>query len=485
MSKKAAVARRIFLSAFVVLFSLFVQAQLCNGSLGDPVVNITFGTANAPDINFTPPVAYTYSNSSCPNDGFYTIANSTSGCFGNTWHTVTSDHTGGGLFMLVNASFTPGDFFVTTVNGLCPNTTYEFAAWVMNVLISPTGIKPDLTFTIETPSGVILNQFNTGGIDATTAPAWQQYGFFFTTTAGNPAIVLRLRNNAPGGIGNDLSLDDITFRPCGPAITSSIQGNGNSDTVNMCTDQQLNYTFNATVSPGFTTPVYQWQVTSDSGKIWKDIPGANNLNYLRQPTATGNFWYRLTVAESGNASLPGCRISSNVVIINVRPKPIVNAGADRTIIAGDSTVLNGNVTAETPSYTWSPAQYLVNASSLTPSATPLFDIQYTLEAVSAYGCTNKDDVVVKVVAGIFVPTAFTPDNNGKNDRWQIPYLDPALNATVTVYNRQGQIVYRIEGGAVDWDGKVNGVEQSSGTYVYLITFKSKRPTMKGLVTIIR
>ncbi|OSZ77853.1 hypothetical protein CAP36_15980 [Chitinophagaceae bacterium IBVUCB2] len=485
MSIKAVVASSIFLSAFTLLLSFFAHAQLCTGSLGDPVVNITFGTANAPDRNFTPPSAYTYINNSCPNDGFYTIANSTSGCFGNAWHTVSSDHTGGGSFMLVNASFTPGDFFVTTVTGLCPNTTYEFAAWIMNVLISPSGIEPDLTFTIETPAGVVLNQFNTGGIAATGAPAWQQYGFFFTTTAGNPTIILRLRNNAPGGIGNDIGLDDITFRPCGPAITSSIQGNGNSDTVNMCSDQQVNYTFEATVSPGFITPVYQWQVTIDSGKVWTDIPGANNLTYLRQPTNTGNFWYRLAVAESGNASLPNCRISSNVVIINIRPKPIVNAGADRTVIAGDSTVLNGIVSGETPSYTWSPTQYLVNSSSLTPSATPLLDIQYTLEAVSAYGCTHEDDVMVKVVAGIFVPTAFTPDNNGKNDRWQIPYLDPTLNATVSVYNRQGQIVYHIESGMVDWDGKIDGIEQPSGTYIYHITFKNKQPAMKGFVTIIR
>ncbi len=476
---------RFFLTAFSILLTFFVKAQLCTGSLGDPVVNITFGTANTPDVNFTPPSAYSYTNNSCPNDGFYTITNSTSGCFGNAWHTVSSDHTGGGSFMLVNASYTPGDFFVTTVTGLCPNTTYEFAAWIMNVLISPTGIEPDLTFTIETPAGVILNTFNTGGIPATANPLWKQYGFFFTTTAGNPNIVLRLRNNAPGGSGNDIALDDITFRPCGPAITSSIQANGNSDTVNMCSDQQLNYTFDATVSPGFIIPVFQWQVTSDSGKVWTDIPGANNLTYFRQPTATGNFWFRLTVAESGNDSWPNCRISSNVFISNVRPRPLVNAGSDRTVIAGDSTILNGYVTGETPSYTWSPTQYLSNSSSLTPSVTPLSDIQYILEAVSAYGCTNEDEVMIKVVAGIFVPTAFTPNNDGKNDRWQIPYLDPTLNATVSVYNRQGQIVYHIESGRVDWDGKVDGIEQPSGSYVYLITFRNKRPTIKGLVTIIR
>jgi hypothetical protein len=46
------------------------QAQLCNGSLGDPVVNITFGSGGS-NTGFTPTNAYTYTSSQCPNDGYY------------------------------------------------------------------------------------------------------------------------------------------------------------------------------------------------------------------------------------------------------------------------------------------------------------------------------------------------------------------------------------------------------------------------------
>src|SRR5690606_27265848 len=146
-------------------------------------------------------------------------------------------------------------------------------------------------------------------------------GFFFTTTAGNPDVVLRMTNNAPGGGGNDLALDDITFRPCGPVLSSVIQGNIN-DTIDVCTDEQTNYFFSAIISPGFVLPVFQWQVSTDSGTIWTDIAGANSLTYLRQPSLAGNFWYRLTVAESGNASITACRIASNILIVNAHPKPI-------------------------------------------------------------------------------------------------------------------------------------------------------------------
>ena len=474
---------RFFLFTVFMTARLLTTAQLCTGSLGDPVVNITFGNGSSPDFNFTPPSAYTYTSSSCPNDGFYTITNSSTGCFNNSWHSVTNDHTGGGAFMLINASFNPGDFFVATISGLCSNSTYEFATWVMNVLKSTSGIQPNLTFRVETPGGVVLNQFNTGGIPATASPQWQQYGFFFTTTAGNPTIVLRITNNAPGGIGNDLALDDITFRPCGPAITSSIQGNG--DKIDLCIYDQLNYTFTAQVSAGFTNPVYQWQVSPDEGVSWNDIPGATNLVFVRQPTAAGNFLYRLTVAESGNAGIQACRISSNVLDIHVHAKPTVDAGPDRILIAGNSTVLQGTVTGETPVYTWTPPDDLNDGTLLAPTAKPTADKLYKLSASTAFGCVNEDYVRVKVVAGIFIPTAFTPNNDGKNDSWRIPYLDPLLGATVSVFNRWGQLVYQSAESVVDWDGTAEGVLQPSGTYVYLVSFKDKQASMKGTVTIIR
>ena len=102
------------------VFSFKVSAQLCTGSLGDPVVNIDFGTGSAA-YSFTAP-GYRLTTGSCPNDGEYSITTFQSSC-GRQWHSVPADHTGGGAFMMVNASNNPGDFFLQTVNNLCPNTT--------------------------------------------------------------------------------------------------------------------------------------------------------------------------------------------------------------------------------------------------------------------------------------------------------------------------------------------------------------------------
>ncbi|MCX6317324.1 MAG: gliding motility-associated C-terminal domain-containing protein [Bacteroidetes bacterium] len=475
--------KRFALSVILLIAAASIKAQLCTGGLGDPVVNITFGTGTTPDFNFTPPSAYTYTSNTCPNDGSYTITTSTSGCFGSNWHTVSSDHTGGGAFMLVNASFNPGDFFRATVSGLCPNTTYEFAAWVMNVLKDPGGIRPDITFSIETTTGAVLNQFNTGGIPATAAPRWDKYGFFFTTTTGSTSVVLRITNNAPGGNGNDIALDDITFRPCGPAITSVIQGGGIQEDI--CVYEQTDYQFDATLSTGLINPVYQWQLSRDTGATWQDIPGANALQYIRQPTDAGHYQYRLTVAEAGNAGIPGCRVASNVLTIFVHTRPLVKMPPERILIKGNSIALNATVTGDAPVFTWTPPTGLSDITIVNPLASPTSDIVYKLTATSEFGCTADGFVRVKVVDGIFVPTGFTPNNDGKNDYWTIPYLDPAFNATVMVYNRYGQLVYQVTGDYVNWDGTIKGVPQPSGTFIYLIQFPEKYPMMKGVVTLVR
>ncbi|MEI9959316.1 MAG: hypothetical protein WDM90_24050 [Ferruginibacter sp.] len=390
-------------------FKLVVQAQVCNGSLGDPVVNITFGNGGGPS-SYTPANAYTYTSSSCPDDGFYTITTSSTGCFNNSWLSVTSDHTGnGGAYMLVNASYNPGDFFLTTVSDLCPNTTYEFAAWVLNILRNP-GIKPNITFSIETSDGTILQQFSTGDILENPNPTWIKYGFFFTTPANNPVIVLRMRNNAPGGIGNDLALDDITFRPCSNVLVSTtVQGGNSSDIINICDDNNNEFTFSGSISAGYVSPVYFWQVSTDSGKTWTDIAGANSLTYLRKPTVAGSYWYRFTVTEQSSEGIKACRIASKYSVINVYQKPLVNAGGNRIMIAGHGIVLNGSVVSnDNPVYYWSPPDQLSDINIATPLATPVTDKKYTLYAVTAAGCTNQDTAFVKVIAGIFVPMHLHP-----------------------------------------------------------------------------
>lgn len=469
---------------FFTSFFIAANAQICNSSLGDPVVNITFGNKNNnANGNYVPSDNYIYTSSTCPEDGYYTITSSTSHCFGDSWHNILSDHTGEGNFMLVNASFPPGDFFLYTITDLCPNITYEFAAWMMNVQIPP-GISPNVTFSIEKSDGTVLALYNTGNIGVTDQPTWKKFGFYFTTTSDNTDYILRMRNNATGGYGNDLAIDDITFRPCGLSISPSISGLG--DTLDICESNSSSFRFTATLGPGFLNPVYQWQESADTGNTWKDINGATSLAYQYSVASRpGKYLYRLTVVEQSVMGLSKCRVASRPIIINVIAKPEVNAGEDRFLLKGDTLNLSGIIQGKYIKYYWSPPNYLSGVNELNPVASPPIDFIYTLNAESMINCRNTDQVRIQVINDIYVPTAFTPNNDGKNDHWHIPFLKPSLGAMVNVYNRYGQIVYQANGIDVDWDGTVNGIPQPAATYIYIIKFKKTWHDMKGTITLLR
>jgi gliding motility-associated-like protein len=380
------------------MFPYKMLAQLCQGSLGDPVVNITFGSGSNPGPSLGNTTDYTYIASDCPNDGYYSVANSTSNCFGSTWHSVPQDHTPGdinGYMMVVNASYNPGDFFVKTVDGLCPNTTYEFAAWIYNLLLPSAcggnGIRPNITFNIETTSGTVLQSYKTGDIPMT--PNWTQYGFYFSTTAGISSVVLRMTNNAPGGCGNDLLLDDITFRACGPLVSANLVGA--ADSANVCTGDTSVFTLAANVSSGYTYPLYQWQLSSDSGATWANIPGANNTTYVRPAViAPGIYLYRLAVSEQANSNISSCSIFSNLITINVNKYPVPVA-SNRGNCAGDTLFLTAT---DGVVFSWSgPLGFSSNNQfPFIANATPANSGTYLVQVTSEKGCTSNDSIIVQI-----------------------------------------------------------------------------------------
>lgn len=345
-----------------------LNTMSCTGGLGDPIVNITFGKG----ANFGPPLATGITNmqyvaNQCPNDGQYTIASYSTGCFSNSWPTIT-DHTGdgNGYYMLINASYTPSDFYVQQVDGLCSGTMYQFSAWAANVHSQP-GILPNITFSIEKTDGTVLQSYNTGDMPTTGSVVWKQYPMYFTLPAGVSSVILRMKNNAPGGNGNDLALDDITFRAAGPATAINIAGS--ADSINICGGI---VNLNSNIESCYSTNEYQWQVSVNGG-AWTDITGATSTSYTVLPQPPAKYKYRLLVSQAGNIQISTCRVSSNITTVVVVP-PAIRQVVGASICSGKTYPLPSGATVSIAGSYSDTVRYAFGCDSL------ITDLQLTVQS---------------------------------------------------------------------------------------------------------
>lgn len=325
---------------------------LCSGSLGDPVVNINFGAGNnpgAPLPSLVPGASTTLSyiavtsNPATPTpvDGQYTITNNVP--FNNAWYSGQPDHTPNdvnGFMAFYNSQETPGlEFYRQTVTNLCGGTTYEFAAWLANCLNPAVmnGINPDISFRIEKTDGTLIGFYNTGPISQENSFTWRQYGFLFSLPPNETAVVLKMINNNVGGAaqpGNDLAIDDITFRACGPLSTASWSSNTAIDTLRVCEGSTI--TLYGQYSTGYANPAVKWQQFV-TGTGWVDLPASSNVQVqITAPANTGTFIpYRMVTAEAANINAGNCNVQSNTIYVWAYPKPQGGLTAD-TVCANSS-----------------------------------------------------------------------------------------------------------------------------------------------------
>ncbi|RZJ73629.1 choice-of-anchor D domain-containing protein [Flavobacterium sp.] len=176
-----------------------------------------------------------YQSSTVLDDGEYVvvhrIANTTYGHPDNIHYDLAwngfEDHTPGDTFgrmAVFNASFAPGTFYETTIQGVMPNVPIAYSFWALNILSSSVyngTIKPNITVEFLTTTGTLITSYNTGDIgrcgtsgtgdNSCTDSQWRQYST--SVNLGNvTSFIIRFKNNAPGGNGNDLALDDIVIK---------------------------------------------------------------------------------------------------------------------------------------------------------------------------------------------------------------------------------------------------------------------------------
>jgi gliding motility-associated-like protein len=289
------------------------QANLCNGNLGENIFSSGDFGSGIPVVFPTDPglaPGFIYTINVPPDDGKYTLTNDISkwSYVFPAWIRIGDNSPDpNGYMMVVNASVNPGIFYEQVIDNVCENTLYEFSADVINLVKNGVGghILPNVSFLID---NVVL--YSTGPIQQDEQ--WHTYGFTFVSIPGQTSIKLTLRNNAPGGPGNDLALDNIRFRACGPESFAS-----NSPGGSIC-DNSLYQILTAQIDAD--TGYLQWQISVDSGMVWTDIPGAIDRTYQFNVLSSGDYYFRYLYGTTpANLLNPKCRIASDTILIKVVP----------------------------------------------------------------------------------------------------------------------------------------------------------------------
>lgn len=141
-------------------------------------------------------------------------------------------------------------------------------------------------------------------------------------------------------------------------------------------------------------------------------------------------------------------------------------------------------------YSWSPSIGLNDATIENPIATLDRDQLYKLNTVTEKGCKKETQIMIKRYNGpeLYIPTAFTPNGDGKNDFFKVVPIGIKSFGYLAVYNRHGQLVYKTTNFFEGWDGTYRGVELGTGTFVYIaeaVDYKGRKMFRKGTVTLIR
>ena len=334
-----------YLIIFLFISGIFYgQLGSCQGNTGDPIFQETFGQGNTNGPALPAGItSYTFVNRA-PQDGQYTISKNLGQLSG--FHS-SGDHTGNsnGKAFIVNASFDSGLFYQTPIQGLCENNSYEFSAFLMNLYNTATRecegteIPVNVKFQIwdETDTS-LLAEGDTGDIDGTSTPNWQQFALTFTTLQDQDAVILKMLNNGEGGCGNDLAIDDITFRSCGDL--TDVSSESNDEAVTLCGNETLNQPITLTADPDFSVydaHFYQWQYSPDN-QNWSNISGETAQLLVIDEFKEG--FYRTLVAEDPvNVSKTQCNSISDVFeLAQENPLPVSSLG-DKQICAGETATL--------------------------------------------------------------------------------------------------------------------------------------------------
>lgn len=329
-------------------------------------------------------------------------------------------------------------------------------------------------FSKDTCSGRPLQLTDRSSVEVGTINQWYwDLGNGNTASIQNPVITyqrsgryaVRLAVNTKEGCRSDTVSKHITVRPS-PSI--------NLQFANICYGKKADF---RGINNNQAVPISKWDW--DLGDGQKDSTQFVS-HYYQSP---GIYPIRLFAIGSNQCISDTLRDSIQVV------SPRAFAGNDTLVAAGQPLQLHAIATGGS-FFLWQPPTGLNNNMIPNPIATLQQDQTYYLSVSSAEGCISSDTIHIKVYKGptFYVPTAFSPNNDGKNDLLRPISVGMTRLDYFKVFNRWGQELYHTKEFQQGWDGKFNGMDQPTGAYIWMIQgvdYNGKLIIRKGVATLIR
>lgn len=172
---------------------------------------------------------------------------------------------------------------------------------------------------------------------------------------------------------------------------------------------------------------------------------------------------------------------------------------------GESVQLNAISNQDEVEYSWAPAVFLSNPDIRNPICTPERSVSYLVYATNTAGCVRVDTVRVVVKINreqeVYIPDAFTPNEDGVNDVFYVRSSSPAVHSLdyVRIYDKYNELVFDARGETTTdlitpenpefgWDGTFRGQKAEAGSYRYVIAvrFVDQKVTLfSGTLQLIR
>jgi len=267
-------------------------------------------------------------------------------------------------------------------------------------------------------------------------------------------------------IGSCTATDNVTIT----TVPYPVVNAGNDTTICYSTSAQLNGTHDGSS--------FSWSPVSS-------LINSNTLTPIAYPAQSTE--YTLTSLDNRGCPKPGF----DTVLITVLPKIRPFAGNDTLVVVGQPVQLNaeGGV-----SYLWMPSTGLNDANIKNPIGVygqETDSIRYSVRVFNEVGCYDSafvSVIVFKTNPYVFVPSAFTPNGDGRNDVIRPIAVGVQEIKYFRIFNRWGQMIFSTTTNQHGWDGKIGGTPQGSNVFVWMVSaidYTGKPIFLKGTVTLIR